>query len=1070
MKKIVHRVNRTVVLCLEIAGVLALVAILAWLGMLWRLSQGPMNVSPYFTTKLEQAFDRDIEGFDFKLGAAQLTWGGRFQPFEIEMTDVAIRRDDNTPVLAVRKLRVQLSKRNLVFGRVVPRVIRVNGPALRVIRQEDGKLSLNVSDREEEALQPVYGPQLPAAGNASVQPVEQDRGQLVQRVLSLLQKRSGLGILDGLQEVVVSDAILYYDDRVLDVRWRSRDADVAVRRGGEGISARLLASLDLDAARKTALRADIRYKWETRRTETMVSFTGFNPATAAQHSPSLKALSGVDISLAGSFAFGLGEDFRPVNARFALMGNKGLFSLGGLYATPLPVEGFFLQGRIDAALGTADINQVKLDLGGPLATASAKIATEGSARVATVTGELLNTPMDNLGSYWPATLAPDVRGWVTSRLTKGTADKATFALVAAYDPAAEKKVAVRELGGTINFTGIDVNYLSTMPPVLGVSGVADYDRTSFRMKLDGGRLLDMKVGKSTVNINGLDRVGNGGHCEIEVKANAQGSLKSALKVIDSKPLEFPAKLGLNSSEVAGDTKLDLTLKFPIKKALTLKEIQVAAKATLEDVRLKNVVAGLDLTGGPLKLDVDNEALKISGKGKLADMPVEFDWRKNFLLSGSVSSHLVAQLPLNAPALAAFGVPSSLGISGSIPASVEYTLRYDKSATLAMKGDAKPAGFNFDMIDFAKLPGSEGRLGLTILLQDNKVQRITGLTLQGGGLALNGDIDFGRDGMGNTEVRKATFREFSYGDTHVALSIANKGREGYAITATGRQVDASSLFKQNSAAGNDAEAAKQTAPIRLNLSASRMLTGKDRWLDNVKIVMVKNAWKRLDQLEIDARSGKGKIFLRYLPVSKGHTLKVEAEDAGAALRALGLSKSIGGGILRIEGHPRANGGSRDLVGVASLNNFKINDAPVIAKLLNAMSLVGMLQMMSNNGIAFKKARVNFAWIDKGPPQQPQNVRLLKLSDGKTFGSSLGLTFEGLIDNWKNVYDLEGTIVPASGVSKFLNIIPIVGTILTAGGEGIFAATYKIKGTKDDPQVSVNPLSALAPGILRKIFFE
>ena len=136
----------------------------------------------------------------------------------------------------------------------------------------------------------------------------------------------------------------------------------------------------------------------------------------------------------------------------------------------------------------------------------------------------------------------------------------------------------------------------------------------------------------------------------------------------------------------------------------------------------------------------------------------------------------------------------------------------------------------------------------------------------------------------------------------------------------------------------------------------------------------------------------------------------------------------------------------------------------------MSLVGIMQLMSNDGLAFKKARVDFVWLDKGQPQQPNNVRLLKLKDGKTFGSSLGLTFEGSIDNWANLYNLEGTIVPASGVSKFLNIIPIVGTILTAGGEGIFAATYTIKGTKADPVVSVNPLAALAPGILRKIFFE
>ncbi len=53
---------------------------------------------------------------------------------------------------------------------------------------------------------------------------------------------------------------------------------------------------------------------------------------------------------------------------------------------------------------------------------------------------------------------------------------------------------------------------------------------------------------------------------------------------------------------------------------------------------------------------------------------------------------------------------------------------------------------------------------------------------------------------------------------------------------------------------------------------------------------------------------------------------------------------------------------------------------------------------------------------------------------------------------------------------LNVVPVIGSVLTAGGEGIIAATYKIQGPQSDPSISVNPLAVLAPGILRKIFFE
>lgn len=1077
MKKIVRHFSRATVICLEIAGVVSLVLVLAWLGLLWRLSQGPLTITPYLTTRIEQAFDRDIEGFKFKLGGAQMIWGGRFQPFEIEMDKLAVTRDDATPVLAIKRLRVQLSKRNLVFGRIVPRVIRLYGPALAVIRQEDGKFALNLGD-EDEVPKPIVEEPLPALPKPpEILPSQESRQQLVRGILDLLRERSGLGMLDGLQEINISDAKLLYEDRIMQVRWMSRDADVAVSRTSKGLAANAQMSLDMGGNARASVRAEIKYNWQTRRTGALFALTGFNPAGLAQESESLKILTGINMPVTSSVTLSLDPDFRPSTARFVIGGKNGTFNAMDLYPEPLPVKNLFMQGSFDAATGTGDITQLKLDIGNdadpkknPQAALTAKVVTEeGGVRVATVAGTLINTPMDDLHKYWPAALAPDPRAWVTTRLTKGIAHNATIAMVLAYDANAEKKVAVRSLGGEIDFTGIDVNYLNTMPPVLDVDGHAVYDRTSFKMDLTGGKLLDMKVGKSKVNITDLDKIGNGGHSQIEVISNAEGALKSALKVIDSKPLEYPEKLGIKSAEVEGKTKVDLTLKFPIKKSLTLPEIRIDAKADLNDVKLKDIVAGLDLTGGPMELDVNNDRLKVKGKGELGGMPATFDWLKNFTPGAAVSMTVKAKATLDAPGLAAFGVPAVMGVSGHLPADIDYTLKSDKSAVLVLDGDAKPFGFKLDIIDFAKPEGNDGKIGLTLSLAAGKVRKISGLSLTGAGLSMKGDIDFGDDGKGAVEVTKASLREFNFGDTSVAVEIESKGG-GYNIRATGRQIDASALFKENNKPGDDAEAARQTAPIRLNLSAARMITGKDRGLDNVRIVLVKNAWKRIDQLELDAKSGKGKITLRYLPAGKAHTLSFEASDAGTALAALGLTKSIKGGSLIINGRPHPQGGSRDMVGSASLNNFKINDAPVIAKLLNALSLVGIMQLMSNDGLAFKKARVDFVWLDKGQPQQPQNVRLLKLKDGKTFGSSLGLTFEGSIDNWKNVYNLEGTIVPASGVSKFLNIIPIVGTILTAGGEGIFAATYTIKGTKADPVVSVNPLAALAPGILRKIFFE
>jgi hypothetical protein len=49
------------------------------------------------------------------------------------------------------------------------------------------------------------------------------------------------------------------------------------------------------------------------------------------------------------------------------------------------------------------------------------------------------------------------------------------------------------------------------------------------------------------------------------------------------------------------------------------------------------------------------------------------------------------------------------------------------------------------------------------------------------------------------------------------------------------------------------------------------------------------------------------------------------------------------------------------------------------------------------------------------------------------------------------------------------VPILGDILASRkGEGVFGVTYSMKGPLEDPTLTVNPLSVLTPGILRRIF--
>ncbi len=151
--------------------------------------------------------------------------------------------------------------------------------------------------------------------------------------------------------------------------------------------------------------------------------------------------------------------------------------------------------------------------------------------------------------------------------------------------------------------------------------------------------------------------------------------------------------------------------------------------------------------------------------------------------------------------------------------------------------------------------------------------------------------------------------------------------------------------------------------------------------------------------------------------------------------------------------------RPLNGSAEIEEFRMHNAPVLGKLLQAMTLYGLVEVMQGSGLGFSRLVAPFRLTDDA----------LDLSDVRAFSSSLGLTAKGRIDLAAQRIDMQGTIVPAYFFNSLLGNIPLVGKLFSPErGGGLFAASYGLSGALNDPQVSINPLTALTPGFLRGLF--
>jgi len=149
----------------------------------------------------------------------------------------------------------------------------------------------------------------------------------------------------------------------------------------------------------------------------------------------------------------------------------------------------------------------------------------------------------------------------------------------------------------------------------------------------------------------------------------------------------------------------------------------------------------------------------------------------------------------------------------------------------------------------------------------------------------------------------------------------------------------------------------------------------------------------------------------------------------------------------------------LVAEASGSDYRVVGAPALARLLSIASFSGAGALLSGEGIPFN--RLAGQVIFSGD--------LISLNGLRAYGGALGINASGNVDRVKEQISIAGTLVPAYTLNSVLGNIPVLGNLLVGGeGQGIFAANFSLYGPSEDPKVSVNPLSTLAPGVLRNLF--
>jgi len=1033
---------------LRVVEATLLVVLLGAAILAWRLSQGPValnSVAPYVASLLS-----DLNpSLRFRIERAEFRWQGFKGSPEITARDVRVLDAGGGVVAGLPTMIVRLESSALLKGEIAPRHIGLSNPIIRFVHRADGTFGLGLE-----------GPTPAAAPSAS----ETSSNALTVTLLNALNGEA-TGGLAFLQTVSIDHTTLVLVDEASGQRWLVPDATLDFTRDSSAMLVQATLPV-IEDGKSWQLTAKGMIPAGSRMLNLSIDADGIRPARLAVLAPQLAPLAMVDLRLSGTILASLAltdQGARISSVKFDVEGQDGHLRLPEPVSKDYPIRKASLSGSAGDAFDEIKIDHFSMEIdrgkeSNPVLTMTADARQLNSSPVVQIEAGLEELSIQGLKDYWPPTVKPNTLRWISDNLTDGGLSGTKLRMK--LSGASMADIDATEMLLTSSLHDMTVEYMSGMPKVRGTNGNMALTLRDMKIDVSAGHVPDDFSGKG-LKITGanLRMLGLGSGTETaDFDIKIVGDFGDAMRLIDNEPLHYSTKMGVDAQKATGVADVDLSIKFPLVSNLDLDDVRVGVKAQTENVGLADVAFGLPLEDGRMSLVLDGAGMDVVGTGSLGGIKTKIDWRENFT-GGDFRSRYVLdpvvsneQRPLVGLTTMPFTQPY---LDGDVSAHVIYTVFRDQTRHMEADVDLTAPAMSLPELGWKKAAGVPAKGKVIARFTNDRLDEVPSFVVTSGDdLSVEGSATFGE---GKT-MTSLIIKPSTAGESKLSLDVKRNG-DGYDIAAEGSAFNATDFFKEMNRDDRQTAEEKAAGPLPMTVRANfyRMWLAKDDDFRNTTLTYerTKSGVQAIDFK--GSVNGTVPVSLVLKSENGVRTFKAESADGGSVVRALGLFKDIVGGKLEVNGDVAPDG---TVTGMASISNFQLVQAPVLARLLSVATLTGILDELRGGGISFSTLRLPFSYANSQ----------LSIQDGEMFGSSLGLTAKGTYSFTNSAMDMEGTLIPAYSINAALNSVPLIGDLLTGGdkGGGIFAATYTYRGPIASAEPSVNPLAALAPGFLRHIF--
>ncbi len=770
--------------------------------------------------------------------------------------------------------------------------------------------------------------------------------------------------------------------------------------------------------------------------------------------PRLAAATVSDMPLSGTvvWTFDTASGITALDAGLTM--GAGELQLSGGEPGGVAVKGGDATFQVDLAAGQILVEKVSLDLNRGRIEASGRGKRKASGWGMHFEGDAAAISVGEVKRLWPHGVgSPGLRDWISSNLMRGRIDGAQITVEAGLTADSEPGLTISAVDGKLLFSGTAARYWSPLPAFEDISGSAVFDARSFILTLSGGSYRDIRVVGGELTFDGLDR--EEPPSTLAVDAEFEGPLNQVLEVLDRDPLGYAGYLGLDPAAVGGDAAFRLQVRLPLLDALAFDEIDLEASGSVVEARLPDALFDIDLEQARLDVQVDKQRLAVSGGGSLQWQPATFELESRFPDTDPLETVYGLRTVVDESGWQSLGFDLAPYVTGPVAIEAAGTDYRNGTSDYVVKAGLQKSGIHLQAVGWEKPAGEPAWLEATLRQAPEGPVEVVSLAAAGPNLEVAGRGRF--DAVKGTLLEGSLDRLQIGERTDLAILRAAPAPDGaFSIQAQGAAIDLSRFLGDS---GDETGGEDGLGRLSFQITTARAWVGGDTplhdfaglfWLDDGEITEAAG----------DARTANDRaVSFSYRPQADNGPVSVDAEDAGALIAALGWFDDMRGGELHFSAE-RTVGEGRGYDGQLRVEQFRIKDAPALARFLAAASLTGIGDALSSDaGLGFERLET---------PLRLRGRRVV-IGPGRVFGTSLGATFRGEFDRDRRVVMLGGMLVPVYFANRVLGSIPLLGNLLTGGeGEGLFAASYEVTGPVDDPRTSVNPLTVLAPGFLRGLF--